>query len=426
MLIEFSVENFRSIKERQTFSMLTAGKVNEHPQNVIDWDGKIKLTKSAIVYGRNASGKSNLLKALWAMTHFVVNSNLFRVGEKIPFYEPYKLHQDWFSKPTEFKIDFIGIDHIRYQYSFILSATEIIQESLFYFPKKQRSKLFVRFKDKPISFSQSLSGDKKSVERQLLNNQLFLSHGANSNIAQFSIPYLFFNQQIFSSIYGELLEESITNLIANNFFDNKTNQVFVIFQKLISFADTGISSIHATRKFGKNNEHTSGRISISENQSAQNEYRIKTIHKVQAGEKKINNIAFDLNEESSGTVKLFNIGYKIINTLCSGGIIIIDELDKSLHPMLTRTLINLFHNPKTNPKNAQLIFATHDVSLLDNELFRRDQIWFTEKEQDGATKLYSLSDFKGVRKETPYDKWYLSGRFGAIPSINESELQLEF
>ncbi len=423
MLIEFSVENFRSIKEKQTLSMLSAGKVNEHPDNVAEW-GNLKLTKSAIIYGRNASGKSNLLRALNALKIIISSSSDRKLGENILYYEPYKLDPDFINKSTQFKIDYIARDNIRYTYEVSFTQREIDFETLYYYPKKQRAKLFVREKAKPIDFGVSLKGDRKGVEKQLLANQLYLSKGANSNIEQLSEPYLYFTTFLNEDpLLSELPVDMIAIFLNNEKWQSYRNNI----NNLLRIADTGISSLQL-------DELPSEIISqykelpdiVKQKLVWGGKYKISTIHKTKSNGKEVKEIIFDLIDESTGTIKLLVVGGNIILALEFGLPIVIDELDKSLHPLLTRTLIKLFHNPKTNPKNAQLIFATHDISLLDNELFRRDQIWFTEKESDGATKVYSLSDFNGVRKDIPYDKWYMSGRFGAIPSINESELSLEF
>jgi len=151
-------------------------------------------------------------------------------------------------------------------------------------------------------------------------------------------------------------------------------------------------------------------------------YEVKTTHPLYENNAEVGEAYLDLDEESLGTKKLLAVGGLIISTLSSGGVIVVDELDKSLHPLLTRMLIKLFYSSKNNPRKAQLIFATHDSSLLDPELFRRDQIYFSDKEYEGNTILFRLSDLKGVRKDIPLDRWYLSGRFNAIPIIGDLDL----
>lgn len=152
-------------------------------------------------------------------------------------------------------------------------------------------------------------------------------------------------------------------------------------------------------------------------------YEVSTSHALYTNGDEIGLETLALNEESFGTKKLFVIGSLILDTLDDGGVLVIDELDKGLHPLISKLLISLFNSKKNNPKNAQLIFATHDSSLLDLEILRRDQISFVDKEYEGNSIFYKLSDIKGVRKDTPIDKWYLSGRFKAIPVTYDVNLK---
>jgi AAA15 family ATPase/GTPase len=428
MLIEFSAENFRSLKEKQTLSMLSSGRVSEHPENLTVTKDNFRLNKSSIIYGRNASGKTNLLRALQVLEYLVSSSSNFKLNDRISRYEPFKLDKKSSDKPINLEIDFIAKDNIRYHYSVSYTETDIIKESLLFYPKKQPTKLFIREKSKPIDFGTSLKGDRRGVEKQLLNNQLFLSKGANSNIEQLKTPFLFFAKYFFSRVFrntdsDENLISSYTKFIA----EKKDTKLKENLDKLVRIADTGISSILI-------NPVPTDQIKLPENLPddvkkqiyERYKYEIKTVHKAFEEGKTSDDVFFQLKDESMGTIKLLAVGGIILDALSDGTVLIIDELDKSLHPLLTRLLIKLFHNPKTNPNNAQLIFATHDISLLDKELFRRDQIWFTEKETDGATKLYSLSDIKGVRKEFSYEKLYLSGRFGGTPVINELDFISSF
>lgn len=428
MLIEFTVENFRSIKGRQTLSLLSSGKVSEHPENLIITKDNLRVNKSTIIYGRNASGKTNFLMAMKALEFLVRRSVHFKIDQEIQPYEPFKLDKNSSDKPISLEIDFIAKDNVRYKYSVSFSKSEIIHESLFYYPKGQPAKLFMRENKKPIIFGTSIKGDRRSVEKQLLSNQLFLSKGANSNIEQLKIPYLFFNKYIFARIYSDFdFDDSLINSYTRAIAEKKDTKLKENLDKLIRIADTGISSIIVNEVAVDKIKFPDG---LSEDAKRRiidrNKYEIKTIHKIYNEGITSGEITFDLHDESMGTIKLLAVGGMILDALSDGTVLIIDELDKSLHPLLTRVLIKLFHNSITNPNNAQLIFATHDVSLMDKELFRRDQIWFTEKEIDGATKLYSLSDIKGVRKEYSYEKWYLSGRFGGTPVINEHELISSF
>ncbi|MBA3900376.1 MAG: ATP-binding protein [Bacteroidetes bacterium] len=164
---------------------------------------------------------------------------------------------------------------------------------------------------------------------------------------------------------------------------------------------------------------------IKINFQEQYKYDIKTQHPFFEGEKLVGTENFEIEEESTGTKSLFVIGGIILDALETGKVLVVDEFEKNLHPGITQFLIKLFHNPLTNPRNAQLIFATHDITQLSHDNFRRDQVWFSEKNEFGATTIYQCSDIKGIRLGTPLDKWYSTGRFGATPIINDVDFLIE-
>jgi len=427
MLLEFKIKNFRSIKDWQNFSMLGVSKVKELENSIIDHNG-YNVLSSAIIYGRNASGKSNLLKAFKAIQHMVIFSDDFKVDDKIKPYEPYKLDKNFRNEPVEFLIDFLGKDGIRYEYGLGYSNKEIVYENLRFYPKSQPVWLFRRKKGEKIKYGESLTGNKKNIEDLLYENQLFLSKIGTEKNKQLAIPYSFFSKYLFVSDvhdtnYDKVLIQLFTNKMGNDnipFFKANIN-------KLMCVADTGIQSINI-----EESEINLERLPKDMTDEDKNElierykYKIRTLHREFENGKEVGSVEFHLVDESTGTLKLLAIGGLILEALADGQTLVIDELDKSLHPKLTRMLINIFRSPKLNPKNAQLIFATHDVSLLDNELFRRDQVWFAEKEFEGNSHYYSISDIPGVRGNIPYEKWYMSGRFGATPVINEHELDFHY
>jgi hypothetical protein len=408
--------------------MVPVQRVKEHKDNLICLENGTRLLKTAMLYGRNASGKTNILRGLEALKDFVSQSSDYKIDQKIPHYQPFKLDPSCLLKPTQFEIDFLAHDGMRYQYGVSFLRDRILTESLVFYPRKQPAKLFKRESGKEMDFGIYLKGDKRGVERQLADNVLFLSKGANSNIEQLKQPYLFFKTYLFTTLGLQPFFETDLILSYTSMIADKKDPYFSTRNvgKLIRVADTGIDSISV-------NEIPEEKIALPPNISEEKrkrilrqlKYEIKTIHKMFAEGKPVDETSFNIWEESAGTIKLLAIGAMMLDALGDGTFLVVDELDKGLHPLLTKALIRLFHNAKTNLKNSQLLFATHDVSLLDNSLLRRDQIWFTEKEGDGATKLYSLSDIRGVRKELPFEKWYMSGRFGATPSINELELVLE-
>lgn len=423
MILEFTVKNFRSIED-ETFDLTGSNKIKEFNDNVRNLDKSTDVLKSLIIYGRNASGKSNLLNAINLLRVLVCSSSDFKHSQEVLGYEPFTFDLSLVNKPTEFEIVFITKDNLKFKYNIVFNLQKIISEALYYFPKNKPAKLFLREENKPISYGEHYSGSKKAIENDLLPNQLFLSKSAKNNINLLREAYVFFLLEIEIYIFED---NNIDNFLLNTFskfiFENKDKDFKVNINRLLQASDVNIIDF-------KIEKYDYNKIKNSEvipkeiiNKIEENPYSIRTYHKSFENENEVQSKTIPLSSESLGTQKLFVIGGLIIRALKNGSIVIIDELDKGLHPLLTKLLIKLFHSKKTNPNNAQLIFASHDSSLLDNELFRRDQIYFTEKDYFGKTSVYRLSDIKGVRKDVPYDKWYLSGRFSAIPIIEDLELK---
>jgi len=427
MLLEFKVKNFRSIKGWQTFSMLAENKVKELDK-VVTNKSNYNFLPTAIIYGRNASGKSNLLTAFKAFQFLVFESADFKVKDKIPAYEPYRLDGANEKEPVEFSIDFLSNEGMRYIYSIGFGEFEIEYENLIFYPKTQPATLFSRLKGKKTTYGEYLTGKKKEIEGLLYPNQLFLSKVGTEKNEQLKIPFTFFSQHMFASTihdtqYDNALIQIFTRKMGKDdipFFKENIN-------KLMKVADTGIDKINIREEEMDLSNLPEDMTDDQKKELVEKyKYRIRTVHKIFDENEVSGEVEFRLTDESTGTIKLLAIGGLILEALADGQVLIIDELDKSLHPKLTKALINIFHNKKTNPKQAQLIFATHDVSLLDNELFRRDQVWFAEKEYQGCSHYYAISDIPGVRSNTPYEKWYMSGRFGATPVINELELDFQY
>ena len=415
MLIDFSITNFRSIKDKQVFSMQKVGKITELPSNVIHTD-KFELLRSAVIYGRNASGKSNLLLAMDILRSIVIwNSNVIK-----HFYTPFKLDNETNNKAVEFEINFIASDNIKYNYSISYTSEEIINEKLSFYPSKKQipSKLFLRKKGKAISYGDRFKDNIIDIEKQLYTYQSLLSRLSFFKIESLIIPYAFFKKQLVTQLSYDkvnLLEHFISNC-NNKSLPNHLENI----SKLLRIADTGINSIAIKNIFKEDSDISSiimkedspiGK--ISEN------FKIVTYHDVYENGIKKGSVEFELKDESAGTIKLLEYGSAILDCINDGDVLMIDEMDKSLHPLLTRELIKIFNNPESNPNNAQLIFVTHDVSLLKNDLFRRDQIWFAEKNIEGSSEFYSIADIKGIRQNVPLDKYYLQGIFGATPVLNE-------
>lgn len=425
MILNLVIENFRSIKNKTCISF-EPGKLKEFEDNYVHIDGTGNILISTVIYGANASGKSNILIAFKALEYLVENSSEFKPDKPIAPYEPFKLDETTQKKPVFFEIDFIASDHLRYIYSITFSQYKIEKERLTFFPKGHKSLLFSRT-GKQVKYGDYYKGERKSVEKKLLKNQLFLSKAVLDNVEILNSAYSFFGQKLMVFPFLRDYHEShFHRLYAERLADPTDKNFAKRFNNLICALDTGIYKVEAEETDWDNHPIPESVPEEVKNKIKEEyKYQIRTLHKVFRNHKEVDFIYFDKENESNGTQSLFVLGGLILDVLEGGAVLVVDEFEKNLHPHLTRFLIKMFHNPTINKHNAQLIFATHDISQLDNDIFRRDQIWFTEKDEYGETTLFSLAEIKGLRNTVPYDKWYDSGRLGATPIINELEMLFE-
>jgi len=413
MLIEFSIENYRSIKEKVTLSMV-ATKDKSLGNNLIKTDvlKNEGLLKSAVIYGANASGKTNVLLALNFLTRLVKNSHNHQKGHGINF-NPFKLDKKYVSKPTKFELIFIK-DKVKYLYGLSFNNEKVIEEYLHSFPKGRQSLIF----DRKNTHTYKFTLDKKNQEfisKRTLANMLYLSKATQENYKPTSVAFDWFKDCL--KVIGPTDRLDLLNFTANLLKKDKSFKKILL--KALLEADVGIEDVDAI--IGKisldslpKEIPTKIKEMILKNKKELESMRIQTIHK---------GVLFDLNtEESEGTIRIFSLIGHWIEALKNGQILIVDELDTKLHHFLNVFLINLFQDPTQNKNNAQLIFTTHNVNLLDQEIFRRDQIWFTEKKEvDGSTDLYSLTEYS-PRKDKNIEKGYLAGRYGAIPFIKNNKI----
>ena len=423
MLISFKVTNFRSISEplKIDFSLSTKLKKNDLPQNYSN-ENKNHLLTCLIMYGRNAAGKSNVLSALNKLQIMVVNSANLKHNEKIFEYEPFVFEKNKEFAPIEFEIVFLSKNNLKFNYCIKYLSDKIVYESLYFFPKDVAAKLFERNDDK-FTYGEYFKGDKKNIEEYILPNQLFLSKSASSNIEHLKDAYVFLTDIIYSD-NSSIVDGLLSGTISEQLLENKLLKKNLI--NLLKQADTNIGNLNINQMSTENLDLiTDISPRLKDLYLKQYRYRIASEHPFFNNGKLEGIRDIDFKDESFGTQKLLIVSTLILNAIFSGGIIVIDELDKSLHPQLTKMLIKLFHSKKNNPNNAQLIFSTHDSSLLDLDLFRRDQILFVDKTYEGNTFAYKLSDFKKTRNNIPLDKWYLSGRFDAVPVLTDFEVDFE-
>lgn len=417
MIIELMVENFRSIKERQTFS-LTSSKVDELGENTFtpNASNTTTLLRSAAIYGANAAGKSNLILALKTMRDIVKNSskNIQR-DDKLPL-TPFKLCDSTLVKPSEFEVIFIA-DGVKYQYGFSANSERILEEWLYAFPKSRPQRWFIRAYDEVTNeyqwdFSTFFFGQKQTWKESTRDNSLFLSTAVMLNSEQLKPVYDWFSKTLrVAGIDG--WDETYTASICKE----KDRKIEVL--KFLNSADLDISDLHFEAKAFDSSMLPDDmpiefKETILEELKGKELINIKTVHKSAQGK----NVLFELDEESDGTRKIFSFAGPWIDALKHGRVLFIDELHDSLHPNIVKFLVGLFHNEKTNPHNAQLIFTTHETSILDQDVFRRDQVWFCKKEIDQSTILYPLTDFSPRKGVENLEKAYLSGRYGALPVIS--------
>ncbi len=389
MLLEFSVNNFRSIKDMQTLSFLATA-INEHEKtNVIAATDKIRLLKSTCIYGANGSGKSNLIKAMWAMLGFVKTP--FEDRKKfIEHIQPFKLSTATRKEGTFFQIVFI-VEAKTYRYGFVYLNGEIMSEWLFGTANKNEVEYFTREGNNTYinreRFKEGIGLESKTREDNLFLNVVYAFNGRITALIRVFLDEILVIWGFESSFEKTLKDLSRT--ILKEKYDKKR------FLEILKIADADI--------FDVNLEENTNRI-ISQR-------KLYDEHGQEAG---LVNLIFE-EEASQGTKKMFNYAGVFAKLIKSGGTIIIDEFDTRFHTLLTRAIVKLFNSEKN--KAAQLCFVTHDTNLLDNDLLRRDQIYFVEKNQRGETSIYSLNEIKGVRNDSSLEKDYIKGKYGAVPFI---------
>lgn len=421
MLIEFTVGNYRSFKNPVTFSMVAANLVSQDKSldenNVFTVDDDLKLLKSAAIYGANASGKSNLAMALAFVRRFMLTSSKDTQSTDEIEIEPFRLSTETEGQPSFFEIVFL-IDQVKYRYGFEVTTERVVSEWLYYVPKKRETNLFERKLDE-IKLTKKY--DAEGIQKRTRKNALFLSVSAQFNveIAEIVLDWIHDRLNIISGLNDDDYKGFTILSLGNNEYRQEIIQ-------LINKFDLGIDGVKVqlhelTPDLLPQNmpEEVKKRI-IQERRKATS---IGILHKKYDSDGNYElTEEFDLeNHESQGTQKIFSWAAPLVMILKRGETLVIDEFDARLHPLLSQSIVQLFNSKETNPHNAQLIFMTHDTNLLNRKIFRRDQIWFTEKNRYGATDLYSLAEYN-VRNDANFENDYIKGRYGAIPYIGSQKL----
>jgi uncharacterized protein len=425
MLIEFRVANFRSFYKEQTLSLI-ANNDTSLSDNIVEIN-RFKLLKAAAIYGPNASGKSNLIKAIAIMLHWIKTSASAKPTDNIPV-TPFAFHKDSQNQPSSFSVEFLH-DGIRYNYGFSATSKAIIEERLYAFPKQYPQLWFKRELDRKKNktkwhFGSFLKGDNIKLSKATKDNSLFLSVAAQWNHRQLTEVYKWFVNHL-----GVILTGGDLTSITAKYFHFEDPKIGESFQKFITNflndADLGIKGLKVKKiEFDESSIPETYSKDLKEviKKNMEDQYRIEMIHHHSNSE---TDIVFPFEEESDGTKRIFELAGPWLEALSFGITAAVDEIERSLHPMLTRELISLIMDSPNKNKPAQVIFTTHDTTLLRPDLFRRDQIYLIEKNNSGESVLFSIGDYKlsPARKGEALDKSYLSGKFGAIPILDAFKLR---
>jgi AAA15 family ATPase/GTPase len=483
MLLRFRCKNFRSIREEQELSLIAAKtRTDEKSESLIDTPFEdLKLLRCVAIYGANASGKSNVLAALSAFSQIVSQSQrLWKPYGPIPAYAPFLLDEMSRTEHTEFEIGFL-IDSSTYKYGFRFDQTAFHEEWLIDTTGRDKV-LFRRMTEDPqgvkrrgvedlrafaalparekiadskgrsveflaaidalttVSFPNRNLGKTLEESRHLDGirldvrpNSLFLSAAAQKNHPVLSRICAYLSDAL-EAIRGQDIPSLMTRTAATCSEGDRREQI----AKMMEFADTGIQDLEVTTQHVPyKDKHAISNLGEyasllalkwappesfleipTDGSNLPQSFEIRMTHQGDGGK----SFPLESSQESDGTVAYFSILGPLLDALRDGKVLMIDELESSLHPALARELVRVFNSPDLNPKGAQIIFTTHNTNLLDLNLLRRDQIWFTEKSRDGATRLYPLSDYQ-PRTNQNIEAGYLGGRFGAIPFLDEQLLR---
>ncbi len=418
MLIEFKIKNFRSFREEATLSMV-ASTDKTLPENTIiapEFGGR-SLLRSAVVYGPNAAGKSNLISAINFVDDLVNGSMDRKLNSPIEV-TPFLLVTEPNTAPSEFEVTFIDSQDVRYQYGFHVTAKQVVREWLVAYPKGLPQTWFEREHSVGAEpawyFGRNLKGKNSQLAELTRPDVLFLSNAAKLNHRQLGRVFEWFQKSL-HIIDADEAGKALSFYSAVKAKEDERTRSGI--RTLLEVADFGISNFDVQERTYTDKDFPEELPAEIRNQFLNK----KTLdvfmrHPVEG----FGEISFSMDEESNGTQRYFALSGPLFDVLDNGWTLFVDELDASLHPLLVRNLVELFHNPQINPKGAQLIFNTHDTTLMDCCLFRRDQIWFVEKDRQGCSHLYPLLDYS-PRKDEALAKGYLLGRYGAIPFLSEPQ-----
>lgn len=404
MILNLEFKNYRSFKGICSFTTeptSSKAKVENLCEVETNAEGNKKVLRISLIFGANASGKTNIIKFLYGFRRWLLNIDN-RVGEDIALYQPFKFDSATADAPTEFTMEFIA-QKVRYKYEVHFVRYRITSESLLSYPNGKQTQLYERIllsddkESDTIKFGSSLSSFKPF---NVFKNQLLMSKFLKdtpcepiTNAAKYLVDMVISNGFHEDTILGED-KEMLRWLYSNPDYKK-------MLAEFLAFADTGLADFQLDKR--------------------SDGVEVTSLHGLYKDGEGIGKTDLPLKEESFGTRALFIIGCHILQALQNGSPFFIDEMDSGLHSYITRLIVDIFRNERINKNNAQLIFTTHDVNLLDQNSIRRDQIWFTEKDKYGVSEMFTLSDFEDVREDTLFAKWYMNNKFGGVPSLQSLE-----
>lgn len=404
MILEFSVANFLSFKDKVTFSML-ANATNGLDDNYIISNDR-RILKTSAIYGANASGKTNLFKILTIVISMLRSSNIANINAKLPIV-PFKFDKHTINKPSEFEIKFI-VDDVRYVYGFIADTNKIHEEYLYYYPNGRETKIFDRTNTNDYSFPQKDEKLLNDIAAKNAPNKFFIATATNWNYEKTKSPYKFLSADIntFNNL-GGLRDLALSEYLKNN----KELKDFAL--EFLKKADFNIEDYKVLETDVPDDVLAAIPDFIKSGMNMKEKPKVFSAFFKHKG----SDVELSYEEESMGTQIIFCFIPFIKDALNNKRVVVVDELDKSLHPYLVEMIVQMFNEPDINKNGAQLIFNTHDTNLLKLNILRRDQIWFAEKDdKNGISDLYPLSDFS-VRKTENVERGYMLGRYGAVPFI---------
>lgn len=432
MLIEFRFKNYRSFRDEAVLSMEAIG-LSSFKNCLIEQNNK-KLLPGAAIYGKNGGGKSNVIRAFWLAVQFIRNAQRMQHEKAAVPVVSFALNDYSAKEPTEFAFDYIS-DGVKYWYSFAATREKIVRESLYHAPKGQKAQVFAR-EAQTFTFTED-KAKRKLISETVAENQLFFSVACTMNDAVCVNAMRWFREDVFFSrdytdIPRQLLEyyddsnmlKAISDYAKTADFGIEEMQFEIENKEIgpdLDFPEDAPEGMKAAltsfiQILSETSNNSEGRLKMSR-------VKAKAKHKgINAnGEDELYNI--ELEDESDGTRKLMSIAPAIESVLTKGGVLLVDELERELHPMLVNFIVAKFQSKRSNPNGAQIIFTTHNTELMNLEFMRKDQIYFTDKRKsDGASELYSVTDFN-TKTADNIRKGYLVGKYGATPNIEIEEVE---